>query len=278
LVVIIAFITWERRIDHAMLPLRFFASRRYSVAISALSLVLFALLGMFFLMTQYLQFDLGYSPLEAGVRIIPVAAALLVVAPLSVWVARAVGTKYVVATGLVLVAIAFAMLSRTTVEGTYQDSLAPLIMAGVGVALALAPCTESVMGSLPKSQAGVGSATSDTAMQVGGALGVGVLGTVLNLRYQHLMVPAVARAHVPISVQKLIDGSLGAALAVARRAPSKLGTQLATLARRSFVSGMDEALLIATAVVGVAALVIMLSLPNRGSEFPDGSDSSDEGD
>jgi EmrB/QacA subfamily drug resistance transporter len=278
LVVIIAFITWERRIDHAMLPLRFFASRRYSVAISALSLVLFALLGMFFLMTQYLQFDLGFSPLEAGVRIIPVAAALLVVAPLSVWVARAVGTKYVVATGLVLVAIAFAMLSRTTVAGTYQDSLAPLIMAGVGVALALAPCTESVMGSLPKSQAGVGSATSDTAMQVGGALGVGVLGTVLNLRYQHLMAPAVARAHVPMSVQKLLDGSLGAALAAARRAPSNLGTQLATLARRSFVSGMDEALLIATAVVGVAALVLLLSLPNRGSEFPEGSDSGDEED
>ena len=208
LVVIVAFIAWERRIDHPMLPLRFFASRRYSVAISALLLVLFALLGMFFLMTQYLQFDLGYSPLEAGVRIIPVAAVLLVVAPLSVWVARSVGTKYVVTTGLVLVAIAFAMLSHTTVAGTYRDTLAPFVMVGVGVALALAPCTESVMGSLPRSQAGVGSATSDTAMQLGGALGVGVLGTVLNLRYQNMMAPVVARAHVPMSVQKLIDGSL----------------------------------------------------------------------
>jgi EmrB/QacA subfamily drug resistance transporter len=275
LVVIVAFIAWERRIDHPMLPLRFFASRRYSVAISALLLVLFALLGMFFLMTQYLQFDLGYSPLEAGVRIIPVAAVLLVVAPLSVWVARSVGTKYVVTTGLVLVAIAFAMLSHTTVAGTYRDTLAPFVMVGVGVALALAPCTESVMGSLPRSQAGVGSATSDTAMQLGGALGVGVLGTVLNLRYQNMMAPVVARAHVPMSVQKLIDGSLEGALAVARRAPSKLGAELATLARRSFVSGMDEALLIATAVVGVAALVILLSLPNHGSEFPEGSDSSD---
>jgi multisubunit Na+/H+ antiporter MnhC subunit len=168
------------------------------------------------------------------------------------------------------------MLSRTTVAGTYQDSLVPLIMAGVGVALALAPCTESVMGSLPKSQAGVGSATSDTAMQVGGAIGVGVLGTVLNLRYQHLMASAVARAHVSVAVQKVIDGSLEGALAVARRAPSKLGIELATLARRSFVSGMDEALLIATAVVGVAALVIMLSLPNRGIESSEGSDSSDD--
>jgi multisubunit Na+/H+ antiporter MnhC subunit len=113
-------------------------------------------------------------------------------------------------------------------------------------------------------------------MQVGGAIGVGVLGTVLNLRYQHLMVSAVARAHVPVAVQKVIDGSLGGALAVARLAPSKSGIELATLARRSFVSGMDEALLIATAVVGVAALVIMLSLPNRGIESSEESDSSDD--
>jgi EmrB/QacA subfamily drug resistance transporter len=266
LVVISIFVVWERRIDHPMLPLRFFARRRYSVAISALALVLFALLGMFFLMTQYLQFDLGYSPLQAGVRIIPVAAALLIVAPISVLVARSVGTKYVVTAGLALVAIGFGLLSRTTVAGTYADSLAPFVIVGIGVALVLAPCTESVMGSLPRDQAGVGSATNDSAMQVGGALGVGVLGTVLNLRYHHLMAPVVARAHVSIAVQKLIDSSLGAALAVARRAPTNLGDQLAALARRSFVSGMDEALVIATAVVVVAALVIAISLPNRGAE------------
>ena len=116
--VIAIFVAWERRIDHSMLPLRFFANRRYSVAISALALVLFALLGMFFLMTQYLQFDLGYSALEAGVRIIPVALALLVIAPLSVTVARSIGTKYVVTAGLVLVALGFGLLSRTTLTGT----------------------------------------------------------------------------------------------------------------------------------------------------------------
>ena len=268
-VVIGLFVAWERRSDHAMLPLRFFARRRYSVAISALALVLFALLGMFFLMTQYLQFDLGYSPLQAGLRIVPVAAALMVVAPLSVWIARAIGTKYVVTSGLILVAIAFALLSRTTVAGTYRDGLPPIMMVGVGVALALAPCTESVMGALPKSQAGVGSATSDTAMQVGGALGVGILGTVLNLRYQDLMTPVVARAHVSSAIQHLIDGSLGAALDVARRAPPSLGAELAALARRAFVSGMDEALLIAAVVVAAAAFIIMVSLPNRGSEVPD---------
>ncbi len=258
------FVIWERRIDHPMLPLRFFANRRYSVAIGALALVLFSLIGMFFLMTQYLQFDLGYSPLEAGLRVIPVAAALLVVAPFSVITARLVGTKYVVSTGLVLIAVSFGLLSRTTLTGTYRDCLVPFLLAGVGVALALAPCTESVMGSLPIRHAGVGSATNDAAMQVGGALGVGVLGTVLNLRYQHVMTGALAHASVPAFVQRLIEGSLGAALAVAHRAPTREGVELALVARRAFVSGMDEALVIATCVICAAVLVVLALLPNRG--------------
>jgi EmrB/QacA subfamily drug resistance transporter len=269
LVVIGVFVAWERRIDHPMLPLSFFARRRYSVAIAALALVLFALLGMFFLMTQYLQFDLGFSPLEAGVRILPVALALLIIAPLSVLIARWIGTKYVVSAGLALVAISFGFLSRTTVSGTYRDCFVPFVIAGVGVALSLAPCTESVMGSLPKQQAGVGSASNDTALQVGGALGVAVLGTALNLRFQHLMAPLVARASVPAPIQRLIESSLGAALVVAHRAPKKLGNELATMARRAFVSGMDEALVIATVVVAVAALVVLVFLPSHGS--PDGA-------
>jgi hypothetical protein len=264
-VLIVAFVVWERRIDHPMLPLRFFSNRRYSVAIAALALVLFALLGMFFLMTQYLQFVLSYSPLEAGVRIAPIALALLVIAPLSVVAAHRFGTKLVVVTGMALIALGLGLLSRTTLAGTYRDCIAALVVLGVGVALALAPSTESVMGSLPKEEAGVGSATNDTAMQLGGALGVGVLGTALILRYQHLVSPVVAHAGVPSGVQGLINSSLGAALAVAQHAPAPLGSQLALLARRSFVSGMDLALMIATVVVAVAAVLVLVLLPNQGS-------------
>ncbi len=190
--------------------------------------------------------------------------------------ARTIGTKDVARPGLLLVALAFGLLSRTSVYGTYRDYFVPFLIMGVGVALGLAPCTESVMGSLPRAQAGVGSASNDTAMQLGGALGVGVLGTVLNLRYQHLMAQAVARAKVPIAIKGLIESSLGTALAVSRRAPKHLGAELASVARRSFVSGMDEALLIASVVVAVAALVILLLLPNRGSEVHELGNESDE--
>jgi hypothetical protein len=220
---------------------------------------------MFFVMTQYLQFVLGYSPLEAGVRIAPVALALLVIAPLSVLAAHRFGSKVVIVSGMALIALGLGLLSRTTFAGTYRDCIAAFLVLGVGVALALAPSTESVMGSLPKEEAGVGSATNDTAMQLGGALGVGVLGTALILRYQHLMSPVVAHAGVPSGVQGLIKSSLGAALAVSQHAPPALGSQLAQLARRSFISGMDLALMIATAVVAVAAILVLVLLPNQGS-------------
>jgi len=120
------------------------------------------------------------------------------------------------------------------------------------------------MGSLPIAEAGVGSATNDTAMQIGGALGVGVLGTALTLRYQNVMAPVVAHAGVPVSIQRLIESSLGAALAVAQRVPGKQGRALAVLARHAFVSGMDLALVIATVVVAVAAVLVVVLLPNHG--------------
>ena len=144
-----------------------------------------------------------------------------------------------------------------------------LALIGIGVGLGLAPSTESVMGSLPRADAGVGSATSDTSMQLGGALGVAVLGTALNIRYQNLMTPLLAHQSIPAVIDKLILGSLGGALAVAAHVPGKSGEVLAEAARRGFVSGMDLGLVVAAVVVGMAGLVVLAALPNRpGDSFP----------
>ncbi|MGO8871121.1 MAG: DHA2 family efflux MFS transporter permease subunit [Acidimicrobiales bacterium] len=263
LAVIASFVVWERRSDHPMLPMQFFGNRRYSAAIGSLALVLFALLGMFFLITQYLQFCLGFSPFRTGLAIGPIALVLLIAAPLSVLLVRRFGTKAVVTGGLLLIAVGLGLLSRTTVASTYRDCLPFFALIGVGVGLALAPSTESVMGSLPKEEAGVGSATSDTSMQIGGALGVAVLGTALNLRYQSYMTPLLAHVPVPAGIRELILGSLGGALAVAARVPGAPGAALAAAARRGFVSGMDLALIVASVVVGLAGLVVLVALPSR---------------
>jgi len=274
-IVIGCFVVWERHIDHPMLPLQFFRQRRYSAAIASLGLVLFALLGMFFLMTQYLQFCLGFTPIKTGLGILPVALVLLVVAPLSTPLARQLGTKWVVVGGLLVIAVGLGLLSRTTVHSTYIDSLPSFLLIGLGVGLALAPSTESIMGSLPREEAGVGSASSDTSMQVGGALGVAVLGTALIIRYQNFMQPLLAHQAMPASIHALILGSLGGALAVAQRAPGTLGNALAEAARQGFISGMDLALIIAAGVVAAAALVVLVLLPNRAPRS--GSPESPEG-
>ncbi len=260
------FVVWERHTDHPMLPMRFFGNRRYSAAIAALALVLFALLGLFFLVTQYLQFSLGFSPLRTGLGLAPIALILLVAAPSSVLLARRFGSKPVVAGGLALIAVGLGLLAGTTVHSTYRDCLPWFALIGAGVGLTLAPSTESVMGSLPTSDAGVGSATSDTSMQIGGALGVGVLGTVLNLRYQDFLAPLLAHQPIPTGVENIILGSLGGALTVAGRIPGSSGDALAEAARRGFISGMDLGFVVAAAVVGVAGLIVLVALPNRPAQ------------
>lgn len=267
--VLVGFVLWERHSTHPMLELSFFRSRRFSVAMGAMGLVIFALMGGLFLLTQYLQFSLGYTALQTGLRIAPIAAVLLVAAPLSIVLVRFVGTKPVVFTGMGLIALGFAALSQVTVRSTYIDVLPAFFLMGIGTGLAFAPCTESVMGSLPLDQAGVGAATNSAALQIGGALGVGVLGSLLNTRYVNQMVPALAHYAIPGSVRDLITGSLGGALAVAEHIGGRLGAELAAVARHAFVGGMNLAVTVAAVVVGVAALVVLALLPNRGAPTPE---------
>ncbi len=270
-VVLTGFILWERHSTHPMLELRFFRSRRFSVAIGAMGMVIFALMGGLFLLTQYLQFSLGYSALQTGLRVAPIAAVLLVAAPLSTLAVRAIGTKPVVATGMVLIAVGLALLSRVTVHTTYLEILPAFFLMGTGTGLAFAPCTESVMGSLPLEQAGVGSATNGAALQTGGALGVAVLGSLLNTRYQDLLAPTLAHASVPASVRSVIDGSLGGALAVASHVGGGMGAALAAVARHAFVEGMGLAVTVGAVVVGAAAIAVVALLPNRADPAVDAS-------
>jgi EmrB/QacA subfamily drug resistance transporter len=268
----VAFVSWEQHTDHPMLPMRFFGRRRYSVAVGVVCLAMFAMMGMFFLLTQYLQFSLGLTPLAAGLRVAPIAAAVLLVAPAAVLAARRIGTKAVVVAGLALVAAGLGWFATTGLASTYSDALPSFLLLGVGIALTLSPCTASVMSTLPTEEAGVGSATNDTAMQIGGALGVGVLGTALNFRYQGHLLPVLvhAGAQVPAGIERLVLGSLGGALAVAHHLPPRQAHALETAARSAFISGMDLAALVAMGVALAGAVVALIWLPNRPASDPGG--------
>jgi EmrB/QacA subfamily drug resistance transporter len=266
MVLLVVFVLWERHTTHPMLELTFFSSRRFSVAVGGLCLTFFALSGGLFLLTQYLQFCLGYTALQAGLRIVPIAIVLLVVASLSSFIVRRVGTKVVVSSGMALIAIGLWMLSGVTIASTYADVLPAFFLLGIGSGLAIAPCTESVMGSVSAALSGVASATNSTALQVGSALGVAVLGSLFNTRYRADMLAVLAHVTalpVPPAVVQTTVGSLGGALAVAGKVGGQLGAQLSLTARESFISAMAFAVSVGAVIAAVAALVVLALLPAR---------------
>jgi EmrB/QacA subfamily drug resistance transporter len=264
LVVMGGFVAWEHHIDHPMLPLAFFRSRRFSLAIIAVALGVFALLGGLFVQTQFLQFGRGYSPLEAGLCILPVAGLLATGALTSPWIVRAIGTKFTAATGLLLVSGGLLQVAIiVSVTTTYAEVLPGMLLMGLGAGLLMPSATDSVLGTLTRDDTGVGSATNSTAMQVGGAMGVAVIGSVLSTRYQHTLEPALAGHHVPPVAAHTILGSLGGALAVARIVGGSLGAGLAHVARVGFALGSHSAFLVAAAVTGTGALLILAALPSR---------------
>jgi len=252
------FVEWERRSPEPMLNLGFLRSARFSAAAVSVTLVFFALFGSVFFLSQYLQFVLGYTALEAGVRVIPVAT-LIVGAPLAVLLARRVGDKLVVTAGLALVSGSLLMLATTSETDGYGHVAVVLVLLGLGIGLTMTPATDAVMGSLPVAKAGVGSAMNDTTRQVGGALGVAVLGSVLSSAYASRL----GSDGTPVPEQA--DDGVGAALRIADQLPGPAGAALSDAARTAFLHGMSVASLVAAGVAAAGAVVALLWLPARAS-------------
>ena len=208
-----AFIAWERRSSHPMLDVSVFRNLRFSAASISVAFVFFALMGVVYFLTTYLQSVMGYTALEAGVRMLPVAAGLIGATKLSVEATKRLGTKIVVATGLGTVGSALYLLGTCGVDTGYGRVALALSMMGVGMSLAMSPATESIMGSLPKAKAGIGSAMNDVVREVGGTLGVAVLGSVLASSYGNGMDGAVRG--LPHDAAEAASDSVGGAHDVA---------------------------------------------------------------
>ncbi len=263
LAVLALFAVWESRTASPMLNLGFFRNRAFTGAITSMGMVTFGLFGSLFLLTQYLQFSLGYSALAAGTRVLPAAGTIAVIAPLSARALRVTTVRYTVAAGLACIAAGLWALSGVTVASTYASILPGIMLLGAGAGLAMPAATESVMGSLPGTDTGVGAAANGTFLQTGGALGVAVIGSLLSTRYTGNMTAALAPFHVPSKVMQDITGSLGGALEVAARLGGRFGTLLAGAARSAFVSGMDLGLLTGACVAIGGCVIALLVLPGR---------------
>ena len=260
----LAFIVWERRTPHPMLDVTFFRNRRFSAASVGVMLGYFALFGSLFLMSQLLQFVLGFSAFDAGVRLLPFALSMCVFSTISTKLVDRFGTKVVVVAGMGILAGGLLWAASVGAGGTYVDYLPGMLLMGTGVALTWAPTTESIMGSVPAAKAGVGSAVNDTVREVGGALGVAVLGSVLASRYGGAI--ASTTASLPPEAAHTAGDSLGGAMLVAHQVGGPGGTAILEAARAAYVDGLGVALTVAAVVAAVGAAVAAIWLPARADD------------
>ena len=258
-VVLTVFVVWELRCKHPMLRIDFFKDPRFTAASIAITLIFFALFGTIFVLTQHLQFVLGYSALEAGFRVTPLAT-MVVGAPLAARAVERIGTKAVVTAGLTVVAVALWLVSGVDVGSGYVPLAWALALMGLGMGATMAPATDSIMGSLPLAKAGVGSAMNDTTRMVGGALGVAVIGSVLSSSYGEAITPAVS--NLPPPAASAANDSVGGALSVAGRIGPQ-ASELVLAARSAFVESMGDAVLVAAGVAMLGAMVALFFLPAR---------------
>ena len=260
------FALWESRAPNAMLPAVFFKNRSFSAANAALVLVMFAMYGSIFFLSQYLQSVQGYSALAAGVRLLPMALVVTVGAALSARISGRLGIKATVGGGILLAAVGLFLLSRVaTVDAPYTSIVLALVIFSAGLGLAMPPATASVMGSVPVNKAGVGSAMNDTTRQLGGALGVAVLGTIMNNVYinQLATLKDTSRlATVPAQAFEAISSSVQGAHVIAHHiGASPIAQTITDTANQAFVSGMTEAMLVGAVILGVASVLTFAILP-----------------
>jgi EmrB/QacA subfamily drug resistance transporter len=260
--VLAGFVVVELRRAEPMLDLRLFANPRFSAASLAITALYFCLFGVIFFQTQHLQFVLGYDPLEAGLRSVPFAAVLLVVANTTPRLVRTMGTRAVVATGLAVVGASMALRGFYSVHTGYDALVLSQCLFALGMGLTIAPATASIMGAVPPERAGVGSAINDTTRQVGGALGVAVMGSIGAAFYRHDAASRLAGTHLAPAVAGKAVNSIGSALQAASTLPQPVRATVAAAARHAFVRGSDAASLVAVGVAAAGAAVALRFLPH----------------
>ncbi|MFL5997957.1 MAG: MFS transporter [Streptomyces sp.] len=291
------FVIWELRHPRPVVDVRRFTDRGFAGSNLAVALFFLAVFGAFYYLTQHLQFVLGYSALETGLRMLPLAGAVFVGSALTGFLTPRVGMKWTVTAGMVGGTAALALLTRIDASSSYGDLVAPLTVLGLAIGLALSPATDAIMGAFPESELGVGGAVNDTSIELGGSLGIAILGSLLATSYADHLSDATAGSGLPAAGLSSAQDSVGAGYTVAQGIGEKAqqvaaqaagatdpeqaaqlkaqAGQLASGARQladavgsSFSDAVAHTSLIGAVVLGVGTLLVAVLLPGRESAEP----------
>jgi EmrB/QacA subfamily drug resistance transporter len=258
-IVLLAFGIWEWRSRHPMLDLRLFQNPRFAVSSGGITLVFFAMFGTFFLLAQYLQGVLGYSPLGAAVRLLPISVVMMTVAPNTPKLVARFGADNVGMTGLLFVATGLIGIALFRTDTSYLQLVVTMCVMAAGMALTMTPMTTQLMAAVPRDRAGMGSATNDTTRELGGALGVAVLGSLVASQYTSGVSAAVAG--FPDQVREVAEGSLGGVGGLIAQGVVPAG-DLLDIAKEAFVDGLTLAATVGAVIVVIAALLVKRFLPS----------------
>lgn len=258
LVVLVLFVLWELRTCTPMLDMRYFRHPGFTGGSVGMAIVFMAMFGLLFLITQYFQFVVGYSPLETALRMLPFVFVMMLVSPQSPRLVARFGSDRIVGVGLGVVAAGVFLMTGLRVDSPYPYIASSMGLMAAGMALSMPPLTNAIMAGVPRTKAGVGSAMNDTSREIGGALGVAVLGSITTSQYGHDLGRAVAA--LPGEVASMVKESLGGALFVAQGMGPD-GAGLASAAREAFTDGMAVSLWVCGAVIVVAGILAYRLLP-----------------
>ena len=248
----------ELHAANPIIDVRVFRHRAFSAASAAVGLTFLALFGSLFALTQYLQLVHGYSPLAAGVGALPFAAAVMVTAPLSSMLVARLGIRVVVPAGLTAMGGGLLMLTQVTPTTAYSFIAIGAAIMGAGMGLVIAPSGNSIMSVLPAEQYGAGSAVNETLQELGGSLGIAVIGSVVASSFRH----GLAASGLPGQVVRAAQPSIADADAVAAHA-EPFAPHVLEIAHNSFTTAMTTGFTVAGSIAVSAAVLIAIALPRR---------------
>jgi EmrB/QacA subfamily drug resistance transporter len=259
-VLLAGLLVWERFAKSPLVDLRLFTRPGFAWGTLALCIAFGAMVGGLFVLTPYLEVVQGTDVMGTGVRLMPLVLALVLVAIASNKLIGRIGAKRLMTSGLVVTGAGMLLLSRATTSSGYSLVGTSLAIIGAGLGAVLAPSFDAILASLPEDQRGVGSALANALGKLSQAIGIVILGSILNSVYRSDL-PALPK--LPPAVAEAIQGNVAAAVKVASRLPGVTGQTLAAAAKNAYVSGMSEVLVIAGASALVTAVLLLLFLPSR---------------
>lgn len=293
---LVLFVVWELRHPRPVLDVRRFTQRRFAGSNLAVALFFLAVFGAFYYLTQHLQFVLGYDALDTGLRMLPLAGAVFVGSALTGYLTPRIGMRITVTAGMVGGTAALVLLSQVDAGSSYGDFVAPLVILGLAIGLALSPCTDAIMGAFPEAELGVGGAVNDTSLELGGSLGIAILGSLLSTSYAAHLTDATNGSKLPADALSKAQDSVGAGYQVAQaigtqarqlaaqasqaasagkpEQAAELKTQAAQLAQgarqmadavgSSFSDAVAHTSLIGAVILGVGTVLVAALLPGKG--------------